>query len=594
MPLRKTISALLLLLLSFSSALPQSASQRQDTAGQTEKKQSDTEEKGLALLEKVVEQSRSLKLFENRIYIKATAASLLWSRDEKRARAVYAEVTDEIASVINSIENADEEQERVNILAQLRSTIIQELAPKDPELALSFLRATRLPPLSNYSYNGLTQEEQLEARLAYLIAVKDPKLSLQLARENLKKGFSHELIGLLQNLRSKDKESYNVLLKEILAKLQDVNFVTNQNASNLAFNLLSLMRSQESEAEAYRELLANLASWGAKASNRGLSENDRYAARNFLVYLRQYISEIEKYVPAQAIALRKKFAEIDEASDPYTKQMNALNQIAQNGTVDEILAATVKAPKEYRNQFYSQAMWKALGQGDFQRAIQITESDDISPSQRKQFLEQIDRQRIYKTINEGKIDEARQSLARVKNLHESIQLFIQLANNIASKGDKATALQILQEASNLVREQPKNSAEVNARLQLASAYKQHNPDMSFEMIAPLIPQLNDLVTAVSTLNGFENNYMKDGEFLINHFYSNVGNSVNQCHYQIAELARNDFDRAVSLGESFQREEVRLKALLLIAQTTLNSTNVTVIKNQKGVEIKQLLSFNDYV
>ncbi len=578
MLLRKTISTLLVLLLSLSSVLSQSERQKEN-AKQTEEAKSESESKALKLLERIVEQSQSLKLPENRIYFKVTAASILWSRDEERARVIYKEITDEIATAIINIETADDQQERVNHLAQLRSLVLQELSPKDPQMALDFLRSTRLPQLSNYHHNGMTQEEQLEAHLAYLIAIKDPKLSLRLALGNLKKGFLNDLINVLHNLRSKDKESYNTLLKEILAKLQGVNFATNQNDSIMAFNLLSLLRSQESEVDTYKELLTALASSGTKVSNRNTNNNERYAAQNLLSNLRSYIPEIEKHAPSQAVALKRKFAEMDELLDPYTKQINALNQIAQNGTVDDILAITKKAPKEYRNQFYSQAIWKAIGQGDFGRAAQIIESDDINPLQKKQFFEQIDRQRIYKTIGEGKIDEARQSIAAVKNVNESVQLHIQLANSLAGKGDKETALQILQDANNLIREQAKNSTEINTKLQLASAYRQYNTDISFEIIAPLVLQLNELIAALSTLNGFESNYMKDGEFLLSNMYSNVGNTVNQCQQQIAGLAQNDFERAVTLAESFQREEIRLKVLMLIAQTTLNRNGINITERR---------------
>jgi hypothetical protein len=572
MLLRKTIYPFLLLLFSFSFALPQNMRQV-DRAKQPKENQTEVEPKALALLERVVEESQLLKLAENRTYIKATIADTLWSKDEKHSRILYKEVAAEIISFVN--DNDEDEQEnyqRIQWLMYLRNNIINQISQKDPEFALDFLRDTRqlIQQSSGYT-NSEEQEAQLEFRLNSLIAAKDPKLSLKLARESLKKGIQYELINILQNLRSKDKESYAILLKEILDKLKGMNLATDQNASNVAMNLLSVLRPQEGEEAAYKELITTLVSAAAKASTRSANPNEIYTVQYFLNSLRSRISEIEKYTPEQMPALKRKFAEMDESADPYTKANNALNQLSQNGTVEDILEAASKVPKEYRSQYYSQAAWKAIGQGDFQRAIQIAESDGISPAQSKQLLQQINSQRFYKLINEGKVAEARQSIALIKNTQESIQILIQLANAVAGKDDKTTALQILREANDLIGGQPKNQMEMYSKFQLSRAYASLNPDSSFEMIASLLPQLNDLVASASALSGFENQYLKDGEWQMMNTGGSVGNLVSQCHQQIAELARKDFDRAVNLAENFQRNEIRLKALLSIAQTTLSKT-----------------------
>lgn len=587
MTIRKTIYTLLLILFSFSFVFAQNERQTEN-AKQSQEAQADMEAKALALLEKIIEQRQTLKLAENRIQIKATIAEIFWSRDEERSRVLYNEITAELISLLNAGSDDDEQRNYQNAqwAISFRYNMVNQISQKNPEFALKLLHATRQAIQQSDIYNNYAQQEaQLEFRLNYLIAAKDPKLSLKLARESLKKGFQYELVNILQNLRSKDKESYDILFREILDKLKGANLATDQNASNLAVNLLSAIPQQEKDGATYKELIMTLTSAAAKAPSRSANANEIYAVRNFLSNLQSHIGEIEKYAPEQIPALKRKFAEMNESVDPSTKAMNYLNQIAQNGTIEEIIEAASKAPKEYRNQYYLQAAWKAMGQGDFQRAVQIAESSNISPSQTKQILQQINRQYVYNLIGKGKIDEVRQSVALIKNTQESVQILIQLANTVSNKGDKTTALQILQEANNLVGEQPKNQMDMNSKFQLSRAFAQINPDRSFEMIALLLPQLNDLIASAGALSGFENSYLKDGEWQVMNYGGSVGNLVNQCQAQIAELARKDFDRAVALAENFQRDEIRLKVLLSIAQMSLGknsySNDSTLLVNERG-------------
>lgn len=569
MSLKKIICTLPVIFFFVSIVFSQGMRQTNNT--KTEEAKTETENKAISLLEKITEESQSLKLVENRIYVKTTTAEILWTRDEKRARLLYSEVASEITSAMNESSEDEPYSNRVQWLMQLRTSFIDQLAQKDPDFALEILRSTRPPArqLSNYN-SGWDPESQLESRIAALIAAKDPKRALEMAREILKKGFQYELISILQNLRSKDKESYGTLLKEILSKLKSENLATNQSAANLAINLLSILKSQKEE-ETCKELVMALVTSGVKASNRTMNQNDIYAVRNLMNNLRAYMDDIEKYAPSQMPALKKKFAEVEESSDPYTKEMNALNELVQKGTIEDILEAASKASKEYRNQFYSHAMWKAMNQGDYARATQIVESSDIEPWQKKQFLSQINSQQLYKYINEGKINEARQMMPSIKNTQEAVQIYINLVNNLVAKGDKETALSLLQEANGLISDQPKNYTEMSAKMQIARTYIQLNPERSFELIASSLPQLNELIAAMITLNGFENNYIRDGELPFT-YYGALSNIVNDMQQQIAELAAKDFDRAMNLAEGFQRDEIRLKGLLTIAQTTLSKSN----------------------
>jgi hypothetical protein len=85
----------------------------------------------------------------------------------------------------------------------------------------------------------------------------------------------------------------------------------------------------------------------------------------------------------------------------------------------------------------------------------------------------------------------------------------------------------------------------------------------------IINQVNELMAAAAALDGFENNYLKNGEWAPTGGAGALSNMIVACNQQIAILARADFDRAKSLADRWQRSEVRLSGRLLIAQTVLS-------------------------
>src|SRR5438045_1422335 len=59
--------------------------------GQSSEEKAALEKQGMDLDEELVAETHGLRLPENRAHIQATIAELLWSRDEKRARALFAD-----------------------------------------------------------------------------------------------------------------------------------------------------------------------------------------------------------------------------------------------------------------------------------------------------------------------------------------------------------------------------------------------------------------------------------------------------------------------------------------------------------------------
>src|SRR5258705_12338515 len=120
------------------------------------------------------------------------------------------------------------------------------LAPHDPDLALSFLRSTRLlkNPDARNEKDEAQQESQFELSLADQIAKKDPKRAFQIAEDNLKRRPSSGLGQTVLRLRANDPALGAQLASDIAAKLQNEKLLRNAWATEAALSLLRDGRTQ--------------------------------------------------------------------------------------------------------------------------------------------------------------------------------------------------------------------------------------------------------------------------------------------------------------------------------------------------------------
>jgi len=225
---------------------------RAQTDTKKEKEAAELEKKTLALLNEVASASWGLKLPENRVYIMASTADLLWPFDDKRARNLYWEALNSInqsnPKTNESLSKADREKilQSYFLNLRLRQTILRKVARRDSQLALDMLRATRQVPPKELGPDGsFSQERQLEQEIAGEIAARDPAYALQLARESLAKGLTLELVNLLQRLQQRDSEKATLFAGDMITKLQTANVATDFRASIIALYLVQDSRARE-------------------------------------------------------------------------------------------------------------------------------------------------------------------------------------------------------------------------------------------------------------------------------------------------------------------------------------------------------------
>ena len=156
--------------------------------------------KGLALLFEVADSLQQIRLPETRVRFQLQTAHLLWEADEKRARKLADEAIEGVNQYLASVDPDDQNYyQSYQTVMQLRNDVVTALTARDPELALSFLRSTRVlvDPNAGQSADQYDLESQLELSVASQIAVKNPKRAFQLAQESLKKGYSYNLVDTI-------------------------------------------------------------------------------------------------------------------------------------------------------------------------------------------------------------------------------------------------------------------------------------------------------------------------------------------------------------------------------------------------------------
>ena len=444
------LSSLLLLLPCAVSA--------QDNATETRGSQTPapaSEKKAVDLLQTISEQIGSLHSLANRVRAESAIAGLLWTRDEKRSRALFKSAADDLAEMIANIDYSDPEIfQQISSINQLRQEIVNRMAQYDPEAALSLLRATRMQTAEGRTKWIGDTETGMELQLAGLIARQNPARTMELARAALPRGVSDALISLLTNLQQKDPKLAQSLYKEMVAQVKDEDLDHNYELAEAAWNLLNFQPPQANE-DVYRELIGTLIN--AALSITPDNQSGINIAQNIYNQLQSAMPLIDKYAPARATALRQWSQNAERTFDPGIRMYQELNR-AQNGTVDDILALAPRYAGELQSQIYQQAAWKAFSSGDVVRARQILNDFISDPIQRRQMLASFDSQSMETAISETRIDDVRRLAGRLKNIEQRIQIMSRLAGNLAAKGDKTAALSLLNEAKTAADSAPPDPA----------------------------------------------------------------------------------------------------------------------------------------
>ncbi|HEU4508751.1 MAG TPA: hypothetical protein VFR78_10970 [Pyrinomonadaceae bacterium] len=128
-------------------------------------------------------------------------------------------------------------------------------------------------------------------------------------------------------------------------------------------------------------------------------------------------------------------------------------------------------------------------------------------------------------------------------------------------------MKLLDQASGVIDLLQPAWRQTGAEIGLAIMYCQFKSDRCFQIMEALVPKFNQLVDSALKLDGFDTQYLRDGEWNMS-ANGRVGELLTSLAQHAGFFAWADFDRAVSLSHQFERTEIRLMAQVKLAQSVL--------------------------
>jgi hypothetical protein len=520
-------------------------------------------EKAFKLLESVAGQLNTLQSAENRARLGANVVDSLWKRDEERARSLLRMVQEDIKTELQRGDLQLTDYRTLSVFLKLRHDTIERLAKHDAQTALDFLKATEPVFEEEAPPDFRSGEQALALRLARQVAADNPDAALRLGREALDRGFSKELILLLARLNRRHKQQGQILYKEIVTKLSDANLLYSWEDRAVAQALIDSFPPPETDETTYRELVGILVTKAlAHGCSNKLSEGD--PGRGFCQFIASIIRPVEKYDPRASQLRHWTFNTTREPN--FGVVVEEMDDLIKTGSFDEAEGVGSKYP-ELQAMVYLRSINGAIYSGDFERARKLVDRFITDPTRKRELLALIvERNEVKVTISDEKIAQILRRLEEMAHPQARAAYLLAQANAVGN-ADQKFALNLLAQAGEIIETMKPGRAQTSLRVDLAMLYCLEKNDRGFGIMESLLPKLNELVEFAVKLDGYDTNYLRNGEWNMSGS-DGIGGILTQLSQRAGYFAWSDFDRAVSLSSQFERPEIRLMAHLKLAQSIL--------------------------
>ena len=592
---------LLLVLVLTQTSIAAQADEKEKAQKEDEQRQ-ELERKTFALVGEIVSGVWGLKLAENRSFIQASAADLLWKHDEKRARILFWDAlnslglrtdTDDLrdANVTKSkntqtktqtIEKAQKEYFEVY---SVRRNFLIRVARRDPQLALDMLRATRPPPIPPNPNFRLPDDRDLEQEIANQAAERDPKKALQIARESLAKGLTFQLLALLNSLNQQNQELATEFAGDIIDKIHTVDLLTDQDGFWIALYLLQSSRTPKADTEESQKENFSTASWKqlkiSDDQRRELVElltdaaSSASANPNLANGLGEIMPEIQLFAPDRVTSVRAKMAQANRALTKDQQDWKIYESLYRTATPEQMIHAANSVTGEQRQSLYREAVSLAVMRNRADALRETINAEISDESQRKALIDSLDAEEIGAAVYQGNVEELEKLLPTIRLKEQRALAMAELAMILEKKGRHEEALKLLQDARPLVKIDFNSDTQSRAFLSLLLAYSLVDPPQAFAMAEPIIDRANDNISKLLLLDKIvHSGAVKNGEIVMQDPGVPLDFALIKYGRGVLALANADFNRTRALADRFQRNELKLMARLVIAQSILRSMDIS--------------------
>jgi hypothetical protein len=544
------------------SALSGYAQTQQDKARQETEEVAALREKAFKLIDTVAGQLNTLQSAENRARMGSNIVAALWTRDEEQARSLLRVVQEDIKTELQKREGEPRYDSRFNVFLKLRQDTIDRIARLDGQMALDFLRATHPVFDGDEPYGFREKEQALELRLAKQIAANHPDAALKLGRQSLENGFNRDVLSLLPKLNRKNKDQAQVLYKEMVEKVRDADLFNDETAGQFAQLLVQSFEPPDADASTYRDLIGILVTT-ALDKGCGKKEPTEIATADFCEWAATSIAAGERY--DSRVARIKHWASRDHGSERSVFVFEEVRELLQDGAFDEVEALALKYP-DFQVSMYQQAIFHAMSLGETDRMKKLIDRFPGDPERRQAMLAMVERNEKNETVPAERVAEIQKRLEEIPSGRVRVDYLLGTAMQLGLI-DKKLAVKYLDQAGAAIEALKPGKEQTRMRISLALVYSLQKSDRGFAIMESLLPKLNELVDIAVKLDGYDTNYIRDGEWNMS-ANGSVGEILTLLSNRAGDFAWFDFDRAVSLASQFERPEIRMMAQLKLAQSIL--------------------------
>lgn len=584
-----------------------------EAAAEAAKKRKERDEAIVTALDRAIAEIGGLKLPQNRAVVYTLSGDLYWRYDSDRSRELFRNSAGELLNY-----QAETERERLELPPERvfesfdpsdpRFGILNLIGTRDPILGLELMQQTRspgiaeamaqiqmtssaagsgqfavVPVVSNPASNPIAaiersraqQEIALEQQLTMRAAMNDPEKTIKAIKDSLAKGVSFNVYGLLSSLHQKDEKRATEMAGEVISKITSADLAASASDMNGTLSFLQFMArpplppNPNMRTKPFAFSTEQGRDVAIKVANTMLQTSTPPHVTNAIT---RALPSIEKLAPEKAILLKQR-----DAQNKRTASANAPKPAAgamqpkwnPNDTPEAIITAAGKLTNPRDRSMALQAAAGKINQiADEARAKKII--DSIPDEQIKaRARDQYEANRINRMTAEGKLEEAKASIATLSTRRTQLQRLVQLAithHRKKTEKDTEVATELMTEARALTSHFPEDEDELADYMEIVRGYSVVEPDTAFRMIEPMMDQFNDMIQAGAVLSRFNK---RDRTFKKGEMVMNVNGATGLMpfryvnHYQ--SLARADLDRMNMLADRFQRSDARTLLKLLIIQ-----------------------------
>jgi hypothetical protein len=539
---------------------------------------------GLLLLDDIEQLIREVRDPQTRAQYQIRSGNLLWGADDIHAAKLMTNAMDSLNEIFAAAagRKVTLDSEEFRAAMQLRRQLLESLVSRQPELALTFLRTTRMPSDLNNVSDNRQWDRNFELTAANEIVATNPQRAVQIAEDVLKEGTAQGLIELVRALQSKSPDLAANLARDIMTSLANQRLLADAATANLAIDVIQFALTTGRNPAAGKSGLTPLLS-SAEFTNfyqKALSEvlaysppdsgaytAERHAAQSLGQALAERTDALQNLSTDRSSALSRKLAQLSVTSrvQPTAPDVNS-------GTVDRGLSIAERAPSEMRDSLYQQLANKAAIEGDLERARQIID-DYLPPSTRQGALASARRQAIYTASSNGNFEGALRFIQTEPSADTRAAMLGQIVSQIGPSVKNSTAASLLEQIRSMLdpSTRAEGEQEMKTLLGISAVVSRFNPAAASGVIEPLVDQFNDLSLSAVVMNGFREKYYRNGDLLMDG--NNLAGLAKEFAKALSNLALSDTQRAKTTADRMRPVTVRIEIYLEMAAKAIRSPSL---------------------